>query len=149
MQIKRSEPTVQHLQSDPACCPYCVQENFGAVYTPPPWRAGLGSEGSVRVISLHVLSKEPCPLEVDMFIPFTARLPCIPARQPPISPKAPGALFPCHLQCVLAEPYISNAHVHSPCRRGQIWPRVALRLRPRARPANRSAARASARTIPK
>ncbi|VDC01583.1 unnamed protein product [Peniophora sp. CBMAI 1063] len=46
VQIKRSEPTTQHLQSDPACCPYCVQENFGVVYTPPPWRAGLGSEGS-------------------------------------------------------------------------------------------------------
>ncbi|KAI0035986.1 hypothetical protein K488DRAFT_82597 [Vararia minispora EC-137] len=46
VQIKRSEPTVTHLQSDPACCPYCVQEHFGVVYTPPPWRAGLGSEGS-------------------------------------------------------------------------------------------------------
>ncbi|KAI0315515.1 hypothetical protein OF83DRAFT_348274 [Amylostereum chailletii] len=46
VQIKRSEPTVTHIVSDPACCPYCVQDHFGVVYTPPPWRAGLGSEGS-------------------------------------------------------------------------------------------------------
>ncbi|KAF5391374.1 hypothetical protein D9757_002052 [Collybiopsis confluens] len=46
VQIKRSEPTTTHLVSEPAACPYCVQENFGVVYTPPPWRAGIGSEGS-------------------------------------------------------------------------------------------------------
>ncbi|KAK7466947.1 SNF1-interacting protein [Stygiomarasmius scandens] len=46
VQIKRSEPTTTHLVSEPAACPYCVQENFGIVYTPPPWRAGIGSEGS-------------------------------------------------------------------------------------------------------
>ncbi|THH13842.1 hypothetical protein EW146_g6426 [Bondarzewia mesenterica] len=46
VQIKRSEPTVTRLVSDPACCPYCVQEHFGVVYTPPSWRAGIGSEGS-------------------------------------------------------------------------------------------------------
>jgi len=34
------------LVSEPAACPYCVQENFGVVYTPPPWRTGLGCEGS-------------------------------------------------------------------------------------------------------
>ncbi|KAI0055496.1 hypothetical protein BV25DRAFT_1772549, partial [Artomyces pyxidatus] len=51
VQIKRAEPTVTHLVSEPACCPYCVQDNFGVVYTPPPWRAGIGSEGSVRPIS--------------------------------------------------------------------------------------------------
>ncbi|PPQ68493.1 hypothetical protein CVT26_003432 [Gymnopilus dilepis] len=45
VQIKRAEPTTTHLVSEPAACPYCVQENFGVVYTPPPWRAGLGSEG--------------------------------------------------------------------------------------------------------
>ncbi|KAJ7632448.1 hypothetical protein FB45DRAFT_503497 [Roridomyces roridus] len=46
VQIKRSEPTATHLVSEPAACPYCVQENFGVVYSPPPWRAGIGSEGS-------------------------------------------------------------------------------------------------------
>ena len=48
VQIKRADPTTTHLVSEPACCPYCVRDNFGVVYTPPPWRAGIGSEGSVR-----------------------------------------------------------------------------------------------------
>ncbi|KAI0303357.1 hypothetical protein B0F90DRAFT_1816185 [Multifurca ochricompacta] len=42
---EENEPTVTHMVSEPACCPYCVQENFGIIYTPPPWRAGIGSEG--------------------------------------------------------------------------------------------------------
>ncbi|CAA7265393.1 unnamed protein product [Cyclocybe aegerita] len=46
VQIKRNEPTATHLVSEYAACPYCVQENFGVVYTPPPWRAGLGSDGA-------------------------------------------------------------------------------------------------------
>ncbi|KAF7440773.1 SNF1-interacting protein [Pleurotus ostreatus] len=46
VQIKRNEPTTTHLVSEPAACPYCVQDNFGVVYTAPPWRAGIGSEGS-------------------------------------------------------------------------------------------------------
>jgi len=45
VQLKRTEPTTTHIVSEPACCPYCVQENFGVVYTPPPWRTGIGSEG--------------------------------------------------------------------------------------------------------
>jgi len=44
VQIKRAEPTPQHLVSEPAACPYCVQDNFGVVYTPPTWRAGIGSD---------------------------------------------------------------------------------------------------------
>ncbi|KAI1787908.1 hypothetical protein LXA43DRAFT_975080 [Ganoderma leucocontextum] len=47
VQIKRVDPTATHLVSEPAACPYCVQENFGIVYTPPPWRTGMGSEGAV------------------------------------------------------------------------------------------------------
>uniref|UniRef100_A0A0W0FUL8 Uncharacterized protein n=1 Tax=Moniliophthora roreri TaxID=221103 RepID=A0A0W0FUL8_MONRR len=46
VQIKRSEPTTTHLVSEPAACPYCVQENFGIVYSPPPWRSGIGGDGS-------------------------------------------------------------------------------------------------------
>ncbi|KAL1665277.1 hypothetical protein GGF50DRAFT_114344 [Schizophyllum commune] len=46
VQIKRAEPTTTHVVSEPAACPYCVQENFGVVYTPPPWRAGLNSDGA-------------------------------------------------------------------------------------------------------
>ncbi|CAE6460208.1 unnamed protein product [Rhizoctonia solani] len=41
VQIKRSEPTTTHIVSEPAACPYCVQENFGVTYEPPNWRAGL------------------------------------------------------------------------------------------------------------
>lgn len=46
VQIKRIEPTTTHLVSEPTSCPYCVQDNFGVVYTPPLWRAGIGSEGT-------------------------------------------------------------------------------------------------------
>ncbi|KAL4067673.1 hypothetical protein J3A83DRAFT_4097589 [Scleroderma citrinum] len=48
VQIKRIEPTTTHLVSEPAACPYCVQDNFGVVYSPPSWRAGIGSEGMVK-----------------------------------------------------------------------------------------------------
>ncbi|KAG8927893.1 SNF1-interacting protein [Tulasnella sp. 417] len=43
--IKRAEPTPTHLESEPACCPYCVQPNFGVLYKPPSWRTGIGSDG--------------------------------------------------------------------------------------------------------
>lgn len=46
VQIKRNEPTTTHLVSEPAACPYCVQEKFGVVYRPPSWRAGVGSDSS-------------------------------------------------------------------------------------------------------
>jgi hypothetical protein len=47
VQIKRAEPTTTHIVSDPAACPYCVQDNFGIVYTPPTWRAGIGSDNTM------------------------------------------------------------------------------------------------------
>lgn len=55
MQIKRADPTTTHLVSEPACCPYCVQPDFGVVYTPPPWRAGINSEGAVSRLLLGSL----------------------------------------------------------------------------------------------
>jgi hypothetical protein len=56
IQIKRSEPTTTHIVSEPAACPYCVQDNFGIVYTPPPWRAGLGSEvGSFNIVLYNLV----------------------------------------------------------------------------------------------
>ena len=58
VQIKRVDPTTTHLVSEPAACPYCVQENFGVVYTPPNWRTGLGSEGAVSTIVIS--SPYPC-----------------------------------------------------------------------------------------
>ncbi|KAF8491946.1 hypothetical protein JB92DRAFT_1256198 [Gautieria morchelliformis] len=47
VQIKRAEPTTTHLVSEPASCPYCVQENFGVTYNPPPWRIGLVKDGQI------------------------------------------------------------------------------------------------------
>lgn len=52
VQIKRNEPTTTHLVSEPAACPYCVQENFGIVYTPPLWRSGIDG-------SSHLWSDSP------------------------------------------------------------------------------------------
>jgi hypothetical protein len=52
VQIKRIDPTTTHLVSEPAACPYCVQDNFGIVYTPPSWRSGLGSDAAVSGLSL-------------------------------------------------------------------------------------------------
>lgn len=46
VQIKRAEPTTTHLVSEPASCPYCVQENFGVTYAPPVWRSGLMKDQS-------------------------------------------------------------------------------------------------------
>ncbi|KZV91088.1 hypothetical protein EXIGLDRAFT_837384 [Exidia glandulosa HHB12029] len=57
VQIKRAEPTTTHLVSEPAACPYCVRENFGVVYTPPPWRAGIGADSSSASSSRPELSK--------------------------------------------------------------------------------------------
>ncbi|OWZ56877.1 zf-C3HC4 type zinc finger protein [Cryptococcus neoformans 125.91] len=36
VQIKRSEPTITHLESEPACCPFCVETDFGVIYERPP-----------------------------------------------------------------------------------------------------------------
>ncbi|RXK38324.1 hypothetical protein M231_04366 [Tremella mesenterica] len=35
VQIKRSEPTITHLESEPACCPFCVETDFGVIYERP------------------------------------------------------------------------------------------------------------------
>ncbi|BGP13855.1 hypothetical protein JCM10213_002493 [Rhodosporidiobolus nylandii] len=35
VQIKRADPTPTHLESEPACCPFCMEPNFGCVYTKP------------------------------------------------------------------------------------------------------------------
>ncbi|SCV68986.1 BQ2448_2006 [Microbotryum intermedium] len=33
VQIKRAEPTTTHLESEPAACPFCMEPNFGCIYT--------------------------------------------------------------------------------------------------------------------
>ena len=35
VQIKRSEPSITHLESEPACCPFCVETDFGVIYERP------------------------------------------------------------------------------------------------------------------
>ncbi|KAK4687217.1 hypothetical protein P7C73_g2906, partial [Tremellales sp. Uapishka_1] len=35
VQIKRTEATVTHLESEAACCPYCVETDFGVIYERP------------------------------------------------------------------------------------------------------------------
>ena len=56
VQLKRAEPTPTHLVSEPACCPFCQQENFGVTYAPPPWRTGIGTETSVSpAVSLRFI----------------------------------------------------------------------------------------------
>ncbi|WVQ78004.1 hypothetical protein IAT38_000085 [Cryptococcus sp. DSM 104549] len=35
VQIKRSEATITHLESDPACCPFCMETDFGVIYERP------------------------------------------------------------------------------------------------------------------
>ncbi|KAH6919045.1 zf-C3HC4 type zinc finger protein [Coprinopsis sp. MPI-PUGE-AT-0042] len=61
VQIKRAEPTTTHLVSEPAACPYCVQENFGIVYKPPLWRAGIGSEGHSPLSPADIRSADQPP----------------------------------------------------------------------------------------
>ncbi|TIA75863.1 hypothetical protein E3P92_00592 [Wallemia ichthyophaga] len=48
VQIKRSEPSTTHLESEPAACPYCAQDNFGITYSPPQWRTGNGASPSLE-----------------------------------------------------------------------------------------------------
>lgn len=35
VQIKRPEATSTHLESEPACCPYCMETDFGVIYERP------------------------------------------------------------------------------------------------------------------
>ncbi|KAF8528211.1 hypothetical protein BU17DRAFT_15725, partial [Hysterangium stoloniferum] len=61
VQIKRAEPTTTHLVSEPAACPYCVQDSFGVTYEPPSWRAGLMRDGQQH----HTVSKSHSSSSAD------------------------------------------------------------------------------------
>ncbi|KAK9246795.1 hypothetical protein V1506DRAFT_573194 [Lipomyces tetrasporus] len=37
------------LISDPACCPYCTEPDFGVTYQPPPFRTGLNSSAGAAL----------------------------------------------------------------------------------------------------
>ncbi|KIY51065.1 hypothetical protein FISHEDRAFT_71360 [Fistulina hepatica ATCC 64428] len=85
VQIKRIEPTVTHVVSEPAACPYCVQDNFGIVYTPPPWRAGMGADPN------HQTSPLDSPKGSQQFIGdgLTPAAPAHKRRQKSYSADAP------------------------------------------------------------
>ncbi|KAK8869892.1 hypothetical protein IAR55_000460 [Kwoniella newhampshirensis] len=35
VQIRRSEATITHIESEPACCPFCMETDFGVIYERP------------------------------------------------------------------------------------------------------------------
>lgn len=63
--IKRADPTTTHVVSEPACCPYCMQPNFGVTYAPPNWRAGIGGESNPRLDSLAQASGPANSVEIS------------------------------------------------------------------------------------
>ncbi|EAQ84721.1 hypothetical protein CHGG_08735 [Chaetomium globosum CBS 148.51] len=44
------EETAGLLVSEPACCPYCTQPDFGVTYEPPPFRRGLSYSISLTAV---------------------------------------------------------------------------------------------------
>ncbi|KAH6842606.1 hypothetical protein B0I37DRAFT_200234 [Chaetomium sp. MPI-CAGE-AT-0009] len=44
------EETAGLLVSEPACCPYCTQPDFGVTYEPPPFRRGLSYSISLTAL---------------------------------------------------------------------------------------------------
>jgi hypothetical protein len=57
VQIKRGEATVTHLESEPACCPYCVETDFGVIYERPSPVATL-TDG-ITSVPQHALATSP------------------------------------------------------------------------------------------
>ncbi|GAA97865.1 uncharacterized protein L969DRAFT_52583 [Mixia osmundae IAM 14324] len=41
--LKRNDPTPQHAESEAVACPFCVEPNFGVIYTPPQLPITLAS----------------------------------------------------------------------------------------------------------
>ncbi|OAV90143.1 hypothetical protein PTTG_01932, partial [Puccinia triticina 1-1 BBBD Race 1] len=62
-QIKRTDPTPQEIKSEPACCPYCVESNFGVTYEPPPphKRTDWNSPGTAATTSDSLAVPVPTP----------------------------------------------------------------------------------------
>ncbi|GAA6009055.1 hypothetical protein JCM10207_004079 [Rhodosporidiobolus poonsookiae] len=67
VQIKRADPTPTHLESEPACCPFCMEPNFGCVYAKPaPQRPSAqtvlsGGSGSSTATSDAAASTSTAP----------------------------------------------------------------------------------------
>jgi hypothetical protein len=104
VQIKRSEPTATHLVSEPAACPYCVQENFGVAYIPPLWRAGIGSEGAS---SLWSDSHKSIPLDASVPYPTHKR------RQKSFGADSPEVVTTGMIPHVLPDNYPSSFRPNS------------------------------------
>ena len=54
VQIKRSEATLTHLESEPACCPFCVETDFGVIYERPTLPMSQVSAGLLDSSALSV-----------------------------------------------------------------------------------------------
>ncbi|GAA5945108.1 Sip5p [Sporobolomyces koalae] len=62
VQIKRAEPTPTHLESEPAACPFCMEVNFGCVYTKPtPTRPIVQHSGSGSSSDGPTIPQSPKP----------------------------------------------------------------------------------------
>lgn len=80
MQIKRADITTLEQQSEPACCPYCVQSHFGIYYDAPvTFRTGLGAQ------------EHPPPIQSTSDLPAdSSALSTSPPTSPdPIPPNTP------------------------------------------------------------
>ncbi|CAK9786938.1 hypothetical protein CC85DRAFT_328766 [Cutaneotrichosporon oleaginosum] len=90
VQIKRAEATTTHLESEPACCPFCVETDFGVIYerpntaiatpsgvlssggcspAPPPSALATTPDGGTSAFS-NALSDEPLSPGVSEFSTF-------------------------------------------------------------------------------
>lgn len=58
VQIKRGEATLTHLESEPACCPFCVETDFGVIYERPNLPSPLTSSSALGGQSALSISPE-------------------------------------------------------------------------------------------
>ena len=65
VQIKRSEPSITHLESEPASCPFCVETDFGVIYERPPIPTPASSTSINVIPSGSALSVSPASPEVQ------------------------------------------------------------------------------------
>ncbi|KAI8143987.1 hypothetical protein BJV82DRAFT_91700 [Fennellomyces sp. T-0311] len=85
VQIKRPPES----QTTPATCPFCMQENFGVIYTPPSWSESLKSSDSTAPAG----SSQGSPRHTTSGISNDAR----PRRQT-ISHQSPGVVLVDHVR---------------------------------------------------
>lgn len=59
-----SAPELPLLVSDPACCPFCTEKDFGVYYIPGPYRSGIGRSIRVNTTPRRRVSLPPTAPEV-------------------------------------------------------------------------------------